>query len=179
MYDPITIETGKDRLYEAAVCKVKGTGGASLKTFQTRLLQNWRSMRFQYAIPMHACKPRCQGSHSVARHHLGASQRHYPSYFLSPFMMIVANQLYHPCEYKTIGEKCEERIIHTELNVHQSNLKIDFLLLSRTFLPVGVAYKTTDNHSFSWYSAFSGQSFQFLLKYQARNDDGMEYCSRF
>ena len=46
---------------------------------------------------------------------------------------------------------CEERITHTELDVYQSwtNLKIDFLLLSRTFLPVGVAYKTTDNHGFS------------------------------
>ena len=53
-----------------------------------------------------------------------------------------------------------------------SVLNIDFLLLSKTFLPVGVAYKKTDNHGFSWYSAFSGQSFQLLLKHQARNDDG-------
>ena len=61
----------------------------------------------------------------------------------SPFTMNVANQLYHPCEYKTISEMCEERITHTELNAHQSNLKIDFLL------PVSVAYKTTNNHGFS------------------------------
>ena len=63
--------------------------------------------------------------------------------------MNVANQLDHPCEYKTIAEMCEEHITHTELNAHQSNLKIDFLLLSRTFLPVGVAYKTTNFHGFS------------------------------
>ena len=63
--------------------------------------------------------------------------------------MIIANQLNHLCEYKTIAEICEERITHIELNAHQSNLKIDFLLLSRTFLPVSVAYKTTDNHGFS------------------------------
>ena len=102
---------------------------------------------------MHA-KPRCKAvSRSVARCQLGASQQHYPSYFLSPFTMNVANQLYHPCEYKTTAEMCEERITHTEprteLNMHQSNLKKDFLLLSRTFLPVGVSYKTTDNHGFS------------------------------
>ena len=53
--------------------------------------------------------------------------------------MNVANQLYHP--YKTIAKMCEERITHIELNAHQSNLNIDFLLLSKTFLPVGVAYK--------------------------------------
>ena len=60
--------------------------------------------------------------------------------FLSPFTMNVANQLYHPCEYKTIAEMYEEHITHTvtELNAHQSNLKIDFLLLSRTFLPLCV-----------------------------------------
>ena len=69
--------------------------------------------------------------------------------FLSPFTMNVANQLYHPFKYKTIAETCEERITHTELNAYQSNLKIDFLLFTRTFLPVGVAYKTTDNHGFN------------------------------
>ena len=74
---------------------------------------------------------------------------------------------------------CEERITHTELNAHQSNLNIDFLLLSKTFLPVGVAYKKTDNHGFSQNSTFSEQSFQLLLKHQAQNDDGMEYFSRF
>ena len=46
-------------------------------------------------------------------------------------------------------ECCEERIIHIELNAHQFNLKIDFLLLSRTFLPVDIAYKATENHCFS------------------------------
>ena len=92
-------------------------------------------------------KPRCNMPCSVARHQLEASQQHYPSYFLSPFTMNVANQLYHP--YKTIAKMCEERITHTELNAHQSNLNIDFLLLSKTFLPVGVAYKKTDNHGFS------------------------------
>ena len=56
--------------------------------------------------------------------------------------MNVANQLYHPGKYKTIAEMCEERNTDTELNAHQSNLKLDFLLL-------GVAYKTTDNHDFS------------------------------
>ena len=30
--------------------------------------------------------------------------------------------------YKTIAKMCEERITHTELNAHQSNLNIDFLL---------------------------------------------------
>ena len=69
--------------------------------------------------------------------------------FLSPLTVNVANQLYLPYEYKTIAETCEECITHTELNAYQSNLKIDFLLLSRTFLPVGVAYKTTDNHGFN------------------------------
>ena len=44
---------------------------------------------------------------------------------------------------------CEERITLTKVNPHQSNLKINFLLLSRTFLPVGVAYKTTENQGFS------------------------------
>ena len=58
---------------------------------------------------------------------------------------------------------CEERIIHTKLNVYLSNLKIDFLLLlSTTFLAVGVAYKTTNIHGFSWYSTFSGQGSNFL-----------------
>ena len=51
--------------------------------------------------------------------------------------------------YKTIAKMYEERITHTELNAHQSNLNIDFLLLSKTFLPIGVAYKNTDNHGFS------------------------------
>ena len=69
---------------------------------------------------------------------LGANLQYYPSYFLSPFTMNVPNQLYHPCEYKTIVEMCEEHITHTELNMHQSYLKIDLLLLSRTVLPVGV-----------------------------------------
>ena len=59
--------------------------------------------------------------------------------------MKVANQLYHPYKYKTTVEMCEERIIDTEpcteLNMHHFNLKKDFLLLSRTFLPVEVAYK--------------------------------------
>ena len=66
-------------------------------------------------------------------------------HILSLFTMNVANQFYHPCECKTIAEMCEEHITHTELNAHQSNLKIDFLLLSRT-LPVSVAYKATE-----WY----------------------------
>ena len=110
---------------------------------------------YAFAMPfqcMHA-KSRCQVSHSVARYRLGASQQHYPSYFLSAFTMNVANQLYHPYKYKTIAEMCEEHITqtyaHTELDAHQSNLKIDFLLLSRTFLPVGVAYKMTGNYGFS------------------------------
>ena len=59
--------------------------------------------------------------------------------------MNVANQSNYPCECKTITEMCEERITHTEprteLNAHQSNLKIDFSLLSRTFLPVGLPIK--------------------------------------
>ena len=50
---------------------------------------------------------------------------------------------------QTIAKMSEECITHTELNAHQSNLNIDFLLLSKTFLPVGVAYKKTDNHGFS------------------------------
>ena len=77
--------------------------------------------------------------------------------------MNVAIQLYHTCEYKVIAKMCEECSAHTELNANQSNLKIDFLL-SRNFLPVSVAYKTTDNHGFR---AFSGQGFQFLLKHKA------------
>ena len=83
-------------------------------------------------------------------------------HILSPFTMNVANQLYHPCIYKTNTKMCEEHITHTELNVHQSNLKMDFLLLSRTFLPVGIAYKTTDNHGFSWYSTFQGKVSNFF-----------------
>ena len=71
--------------------------------------------------------------------------------------MNVANQSYHPCDCKIIAKMCEECITHTELNAHQSNLKIDFLLLSRTFLPVGVAYKTTDNHGFSDTVRFQGK----------------------
>ena len=126
--------------------KVKRNRRSIPKTFQAGLLQNWQricafDMPFQC---MHA-KPRCKMSHSVARHQLGASQQHYPSYSLSLFTMNVANQFYHPCECKAIAEMCKERITHTELNTHQSNLKIDFLLLSRT-LPVSVAYKTTE-----WY----------------------------
>ena len=67
-----------------------------------------------------------------------------------------------PDKSETIAEVCEECITHTELNVHQYNLKINFLLFSRNFLPVGVAYKTTNNHSFSSYSAFSRQSSNFF-----------------
>ena len=108
-------------------------------------------MRFRYAIPMYACKASMQSVLlSCKAPASGASQQHYSSYFLSPFTMNVYT--YHPCEYKTIAEMCEERITHTELtelDAHQSNLKIDFLLLSRTFLPVGVTYRMTDNHGFS------------------------------
>ena len=35
----------------------------------------------------------------------------------------------------------EERTTHIELNTHQSSLKINLLLLSRTFFPVDIAYK--------------------------------------
>jgi len=52
---------------------------------------------------------------------------------------------------------CEEHITHIELNMHQSNLKISFLLLSRTCLPVDIADKTTNNYSFG---AFLRQNFQ-------------------
>ena len=103
----------------------------------------------RYGILMHACKALMSTvSCLVARHQLETSQQHYPSYFLSLFTMNVANQLYHPYEYKAIAKMCEKRITHTELDMHQSNIKIDFLLLSMTFLPVGVAYKTTDNQGF-------------------------------
>ena len=44
---------------------------------------------------------------------------------------------------------CEERIIHIELNAHQANLKINYLLPSWIFLPVSIAYKAIDNHGFS------------------------------
>ena len=74
-------------------------------------------MYFQYAIPMHAtaCKASMQSvSLSCKAPASGMSQQHYSSYFLSPFTMNIANQLYHPCKYKTIAEMCEERITHTK-----------------------------------------------------------------
>ena len=96
---------------------------------------------------MHA-KPRYQVSHSVARHQLAPAQSEPPALSIIFLTMNVANQLLSSLR---IAEMCEECITYTvtELNANQSNLKIDFLLLSRTFLPVGVAYKTTDNHRFS------------------------------
>ena len=54
---------------------------------------------------------------------------------------------------------CEERTTHIELNLelnaHQSSLKINLLLLSRTFFPVDIAYKTTNYHFFNRYGTFS------------------------
>ena len=40
MYDPITVEMDKDRLYEAAVYEVKRNRRGVPKTFQAGLLQN-------------------------------------------------------------------------------------------------------------------------------------------
>ena len=77
------------------------------------------------------------------------------SYSLSPFTMNAANQLYYvslsflPGKDKKLPKMYEEHITHTEQKAHQSNLQIDFLLLSRTFLPVSVAYKMMNNHGFS------------------------------
>ena len=42
------------------------------------------------------------------------------TYSLSLFTMNVANQLYHPCKYKTIAKMCEERITHNERSSVQS-----------------------------------------------------------
>ena len=68
------------------------------------------------------------------------------------FRVNVANQLYHPKDHMKTKQQlkmCKESITHIELNTHHSKLKINFLLLSRTFLPVGIAYKITNNHGFS------------------------------
>ena len=104
----IIVETDKNRLYEAAVCKVKRNRRSVPKHFKLDCFKTDRVCTFNMPFQcMHAkprSRPQCQVSHSVARHQLGASQQHYPSYFLSPFTMIVANQLYHPCKYRTIAE---------------------------------------------------------------------------
>ena len=131
----------KDRLYEAAVCEVKRN---TLKHFKPDCFKTDVVCAFNMPFQCMHAKPRCQMSLSVAKHQLGASQQHYPSHFLSPFTMNVVNQLCHPCRYKTLAKMCEERITCTKLNAHQSSLKIDFLLLSMSFLPVDVAYKMTD-----------------------------------
>ena len=140
-HDPITVETDKDCLYEAAVCEVKGTEGASLKHFKLDCFKTDRVYAFDMPFQCIHAKPQCQVSRSVARHLLGASQQHYPSYFVSPFTMNVANQLYHLCEYKTIAEMCEERITQTELNVHQSNLK-KLISYSCSYYPQGLSYQS-------------------------------------
>ena len=45
---------------------------------------------------------------------------------------------------------CKERTTHIKLNLklnaHQSSVKINLLLLSQTFFPVDIAYKTTNYH---------------------------------
>ena len=55
-------------------------------------------------------------------------------HILSPFTMNVANQLYHPCIYKTNTKMCEERITHTELNRASVQSKNGFLTTLKDFL---------------------------------------------
>ena len=100
-------------------------------------MQNLNAKFLQYTE-----EPRSRGGKAPAQGEPGTSS----IIFLKSIYDNLANQF---CKYKTLAKMCEECITHNKLNVHQSNLKIDFLLLSRTFLPVGVAYKTTENHGFS------------------------------
>ena len=106
-------------------------------------------MRFRYAISIHACKASMPSVSLSCK----APARSEPAALSIIFLRSIYDECCKPIlpslRVQTIAEMCEERITHTKLNAHQSNLKIDFLLLSRTFLPVGVAYKTTNNHGFS------------------------------
>ena len=98
MYEPFTVETDKDRIYEAAVCEVKGTGGASLKHFQLDCFKTDGVCAFDMPFQCMHAKPQCKLKPECVDQLQGTSKRCDPAALFIIFL-------------KSIYDKCCKPII--------------------------------------------------------------------